>query len=327
MIPFTFVRIKNNESAVREGSAKGAKFIAGGTNLVDLMKLDIEKPEKIIDINGLELNKIETLPNGNILIGALVKNTEIAYHPQIVGNFPLLSEAILSGASPQLRNMASTGGNILQRTRCYYFYDVSFPCNKREPGSGCSAIKGYNRNHAILGTSDMCIATHPSDMCVALAALDAIIHTQSPKGVRRIRFSEFHLLPGKTPQIENVLQPGELIVSVEIPKLDYYKKSCYLKVRDRASYEFALASAAVALDIKGFTIQESRIALGGVGTRPWRSTAAEKILNGSHPDKETFRLAAEAAMSDARPQKNNAFKIELAKRTLFRALTTASELS
>jgi xanthine dehydrogenase YagS FAD-binding subunit len=327
MVPFAFVRTKNNESAIKEGSSKGAKFIAGGTNLVDLMKLDIEKPQKMVDVNSLSLNKIEMLSNGNMLIGALVKNSELAYHPEIIKNFPVLSEAILSGASPQLRNMASTGGNILQRTRCYYFYDVSFPCNKRDPGSGCSAITGYNRNHAILGTSDHCIATHPSDMCVALTALDAIIHTQSSAGFRKIRFSEFHLLPGNTPQYENVLQPGELIVSVEIPALNFSKRSCYLKIRDRASYEFALASAAVVLDIKGFTIQESRIAMGGVGTRPWRSTAAEKILYGSHPDKETFRRAAEAALSDARSQKYNAFKIELAKRTLVRALTTASELT
>jgi xanthine dehydrogenase YagS FAD-binding subunit len=327
MMPFAFVRTKNNESAIKECSSKDAKFIAGGTNLVDLMKLDIEKPQKLVDINHLSLDKIETLPNGNILIGALVKNSEVAHHPDIIKYFPVLSEAILSGASPQLRNMASTGGNILQRTRCYYFYDVAFPCNKREPGSGCSAITGFNRNHAILGISDRCIATHPSDMCVALMALDVIIHTQALKGVRKIRFSEFHLLPGDTPQFENVLQPGELITAIEIPAMHFSSMSCYLKVRDRASYEFALASAAVMLDINGSTIQQSRIALGGVGTKPWRSVAAEKILHGAHPDKEAFRRAAEVALREARPQKYNPFKIELAKRTLVRALTTASEMT
>jgi xanthine dehydrogenase YagS FAD-binding subunit len=327
MMPFAFVRAVNNESAIHEASTKGSKFIAGATNLLDLMKLDIEKPDKVVDINRLSLHKIETLPNGNLLVGALVKNSELAYHPEIIKRYPLISEAILSGASPQLRNMASTGGNILQRTRCYYFYDISFPCNKRNPGSGCPAISGYNRIHAILGTSDHCIATHPSDMCVALMAMEVLIHTQGPKGNRRILFSEFYRLPGNTPHIENVLQPGELITAVEIPRLNFAVRSCYLKVRDRASYEFALASAAVALDLQGGTIRQSRIALGGIGTKPWRSTAAEKTLSGAQVNKDVFRKAAEAALADAKPQKHNVFKIELAKRTLVRALTTASEIS
>ena len=327
MTPFAFIRTKNRETAVKDGSVKGAKFIAGGTNLVDLMKLDIEKPGTLIDINALDLNQIEILSNGHIRIGALVKNTAIAHHPEIIKRFPLISEALLSGASPQLRNMASAGGNILQRTRCYYFYDTAFPCNKREPGSGCSAINGYNRNHAILGTSAHCVATHPSDFCVALMAVDAIVFTQSAKGNRKIPFSEFHLLPGTTPQLENVLQSGELITAIEIPSLSFSNRSCYLKVRDRASYEFALASAAVALDISGGKINKSRIALGGVGTKPWRSIEAEKYLAGSDISSESFRRAADIAMNSSKTLQHNAFKTELAKRTLVRALTTASQIT
>ncbi len=327
MIPFALIRIKDNETAIQNGSAKGSKFIAGGTNLIDLMKLDIEKPQKLVDINALDLHQITVLPNGHVRVGALVKNTAFAYHPEIVKRFPVISEAILSGASPQLRNMASTGGNILQRTRCYYFYDTSFACNKREPGSGCSAINGYNRNHAILGASESCIATHPSDLCVALTALDAVVFTQGPKGKRSLLFSEFHRLPGTTPQIENVLQPGELITAIEIPALNFASRSCYLKVRDRASYEFALASAAVALDISNGKINQSRIALGGVGTKPWRSKEAEKQLAGLVIGKEAFRKAADVALADARPHMHNGFKTELAKRTLVRALMTASEIA
>jgi xanthine dehydrogenase YagS FAD-binding subunit len=326
MIPFSFIRPKDRETAIRDGSIKGSRFIAGGTNLVDLMKLDIEKPARLVDINALDLKQIEVLSNGHIRVGALVKNSAFAYHPEIINRFPVISEALLSGASPQLRNMASTGGNILQRTRCYYFYDTAFVCNKREPGSGCSAINGYNRNHAILGTSDHCIATHPSDLCVALMALDTIVLTQGPKGKRTIQFSEFYRLPGTTPQFENVLQPGELITGIEIPALHFSTRSCYLKVRDRASYEFALASAAVALDISGGKINQSRIALGGVGSIPWRATAAEKQLAGSEVSKEAFRKAADTAMADAKPHKHNEFKVELAKRTLIRALMTASEI-
>jgi len=327
MIPFSFIRTKDKETAIRDGSVKGAKFIAGGTNLVDLMKLDIEKPDRLVDINALELKQIEVLSNGNIRVGALVKNTAFAYHPEIIKRYPVIHEAILSGASAQLRNMASTGGNILQRTRCYYFYDTAFACNKREPGSGCSAIIGYNRNHAILGTSEHCIATHPSDLCVALLAMDTIVLTQGPKGKRSIPFSEFHLLPGTTPHIENVLQKGELITAIEIPALHFSNRSCYLKVRDRASYEFALASAAVALDISGGKINQSRIALGGVGTKPWRALEAEKHLAGSDIGQEAFRKTADIALASAKPHQHNAFKTELAKRTLVRALMTASEIA
>ena len=327
MEPFKFVRVQDAHTAISEASAAGSKFLAGGTNILDLMKLYIERPRQLIDINALKLDHIEVMPNGNIRIGALVKNTDLAYYPEIIRRYPVLSEAVLSGASAQLRNMATTAGNMLQRTRCYYFYDAAFPCNKRQPGSGCSAIPGYNRIHAILGTSDKCIATHPSDMSVAMAALDAIVHIEGPKGTRTVPFTEFHLLPGETPQYENVLRQGDLITAVEIPNLPFATHSHYLKVRDRQSYEFALASAAVALDIQGGTIRNARIALGGVGTKPWRSFAAEKALIGASASTGSFQKAAEVALSGAKPQKYNAFKVELAKRTLVRALNTVGGLS
>lgn len=295
--------------------------------MLDLMKLNIETPKQIVDINNLQLYKIEEMQNGAIRIGALVKNSDLAYHPTIVKNYPVLSEALLSGASPQLRNMASVSGNLMQRTRCPYFYNTDFACNKRVPGSGCAAVNGFNRNNAVLGTSDKCIATHPSDMCVAMAALGAIINVQSAKGTRSIPFSEFHLLPGETPHIEHALKKGELITSVEIPALSFSSRSHYLKVRDRASYEFALASAAVALDIEGGTIKGARIALGGVGTKPWRSVAAEQALIGKPANPESYRKAAEVALAEAKPYKHNAFKIELAKRTLVRALTTTGGMA
>ncbi|MDB5111796.1 MAG: FAD-binding molybdopterin dehydrogenase [Mucilaginibacter sp.] len=327
MEPFKFIRAQDNNNAIAAAAVADAKFIAGGTNIIDLMKLNIEKPHQVVDINALKLDKIETLSNGTIRIGALVKNSDLAYHPNISKNYPVLSEALLSGASAQLRNMASVGGNLLQRTRCPYFYDTSYPCNKREPGSGCSAINGYNRNNAVLGTSDKCIATHPSDMCVAMAALGAIIHVQGAKGMRSIPFADFHLLPGKTPSIETTLKHGELITAVDIPVMSFAVKSHYLKVRDRASYEFALASAAVVLDVQGGRIQHARVALGGVGTKPWRSTVAEKVLTGALNNEQTYRTAAEAALSAAKPYTHNAFKIELAKRTLVRALTTVGGMS
>jgi len=327
MEPFKFTRAQDNTSAVVAATSTGTKFIAGGTNIVDLMKLSIEKPYQLVDINRLKLDQVETLSNGNIKIGALVKNSDLAYHPAIIKNYIVLSEAILSGASPQLRNMATTGGNLLQRTRCLYFYDTTYPCNKRQPGSGCAAINGYNRNNAVLGTSMHCIATHPSDMCVAMAALGAIIHVQGEKGIRAIPFTDFHALPGETPHIENTLRHGELITHVEIPALPTTTKSHYLKVRDRASYEFALTSAAVALDIKGDRILSARVALGGVGTKPWRSLVAEKVLMGALNNEQTYRTAAEAALSAAKPFTHNAFKIELAKRTLVRALTTLAQMS
>jgi len=327
MEPFKLIRVQDGQSAITANLMAGSKFIAGGTNMLDLMKLNIETPKQVIDINKLSLSQIEELPNGGIKIGALVKNSDLAYHPAIAKKYPVLSEALLSGASPQLRNMASTGGNLMQRTRCPYFYNADFACNKRVPGSGCDAITGYNRNNAVLGTSDQCIATHPSDMCVAMAALGAIIQVQGVKGVRTIPFSEFHLLPGQTPQLEHNLKQGELITHIEIPPIPYAIRSHYLKVRDRASYEFALTSAAVILDIKDGRILKSHIALGGVGTKPWRSDLAEKVLNGAMANQQTYRAAAEAALSQAKGYQDNSFKIELAKRTLVRALTTTGGIS
>ena len=322
MEPFTIQQPASATAAIQAGAAPGSKYVAGGTNLVDLMKMYVETPVVLVNINHLDLNKVETLPHGGVRIGALVRNSDLAYHPLIEKKYPVLSQALLSGASPQLRNMATTGGNILQRTRCPYFFDVSFPCNKRTPGSGCSAIKGYNRPHAILGGSDHCIATHPSDMCVAMAALDAQIRVQGPQGERTIPFTDFHLLPGDTPEKETVLQPSELITAVDLPPLALSARSHYLKVRDRASYEFALASAAVVLKMNGSQIRSGRIALGGVGTKPWRAVKAEQLLQG-HPSEELYHTVADAALEGAKAQTNNGFKIELAKRTLIRALTIA----
>ena len=320
MNPFKFLKAKSSKEAVAAMSDhKNAKFIGGGTNIIDLMKMNIEKPEYLIDITALDLKGIETLPNGNVRIGALVKNSDLAYNNIIKIRYPLLSDALLSGASPQLRNMATTGGNLLQRTRCPYFYDKVTPCNKREPGSGCSAIEGYNRKHAILGISDHCIATHPSDMCVAMAALDAIINAESPNGKRSINFEDFHLLPGNTPDKENSLLNDELITSVEIPPLPFASNSTYIKVRDRSSYEFALTSAAIALELNGDVISDARIALGGVGTKPWRAKDAEQSLKGKKASLETYRAAADIALKDAMTFKYNAFKTELAKRTIIAA--------
>jgi xanthine dehydrogenase YagS FAD-binding subunit len=320
MNPFKFLKAKSSKEAVAAMSDhKNAKFIGGGTNIIDLMKMNIEKPEYLIDITALDLKGIETLPNGNVRIGALVKNSDLAYNNIIKIRYPLLSDALLSGASPQLRNMATTSGNLLQRTRCPYFYDKVTPCNKREPGSGCSAIEGYNRKHAILGISDHCIATHPSDMCVAMAALDAIINAESPNGKRSINFEDFHLLPGNTPDKENSLLNDELITSVEIPPLPFASNSTYIKVRDRSSYEFALTSAAIALELNGDVISDARIALGGVGTKPWRAKDAEQSLKGKKASLETYRAAADIALKDAMTFKYNAFKTELAKRTIIAA--------
>lgn len=328
MYPFTLVKVKDNDGAVKAiRENPNSKFIGGGTNLVDLMKMNIEKPERLVDITSLNLKKIETLSNGNILIGALVRNSDLAYDATISNRYPVLSQALLSGASPQLRNMATTGGNLLQRTRCYYFYDTATPCNKREPGSGCSAINGYNRIHAILGTSDKCIATHPSDMCVAMAALNAIIHVQGTNGERTIAFADFHTLPGDHPEIENTLQHDELITAVEIPALPFATNSIYLKVRDRASFDFALASAAVALDISGGNIKDARIAFGGIGTKPWRSVKAEQSLKGKTASINAFKDAADIALHDAKTYQYNSFKTELAKRTLISALQKTGGIS
>src|SRR5437016_12259185 len=287
------------------------RFIGGGTTLIDLMKLNVEQPKTLIDINRLPLDKIEALPDGGLTIGAVVRNSDLAYHPFVRKNYAVLSEAILSGATVQLRNMATTAGNLLQRTRCMYFRATDMPCNKREPGSGCAAITGANRSLAILGASEHCIATNPSDMNVAMAALEATVHVQGPKGSRAVPIGDFHLLPGRTPQRETVLEPGDLVTHVTLPPPITGSQQVYLKLRDRASYEFALASAAVVITLAGGTVTRARVALGGVGTKPWRSPEAETALVGQMANATNFRKAAEAAMRGARPQTENAFKIEL----------------
>jgi xanthine dehydrogenase YagS FAD-binding subunit len=300
------------------------RFVAGGTTLIDLMKLNVETPSRLIDVNRLPLDKIETTPDGGLKIGATVRNSDLAHHPVVQRDYAALSQAILSGASAQLRNMATTAGNLLQRTRCMYFRDTAMPCNKREPGTGCPAITGSNRTLAILGTSEHCIATNPSDMCVAMVALEATIHVQGSKGSRAIPIGNFHLLPGSTPNRETVLEPGDLITHVTLPRPIAGSKQVYLKLRDRASYEFALASAAIVITIAGGKVTRARIALGGVGTKPWRSPEAEAALIGKSADAVNFRKAAEAAMRDAKPQSENGFKIELAKRCLAHALQMAA---
>jgi len=328
MQTFNYIKATSVDKALAQ--ANGARFIAGGTTLVDLMKLEVEKPGGLVDINLLPLDKMEPTPTGGLRIGAMVRNSDLAWNPEVEKNYAVLSQALLSGASPQLRNMATTGGNLLQRTRCVYFREPSagtpggYGCNKRTPGSGCAAVDGYNRMHAVLGTSDQCIATHPSDMCVAMAALEAVIHTEGPKGKRTIAFADFHKLPGDTPQIENALEPGELVTYVELPKPVPGAKSVYLKLRDRASYEFALASAAVVAKVEGGHIRYIRVAMGGVGTKPWRAHEAEAALLGKPANAEHFRKAADAALAGAKPQKDNAFKIELAKRCVVRSLKMAT---
>jgi xanthine dehydrogenase YagS FAD-binding subunit len=327
MNPFSFSSAGRPEEAVAAVSRdRRAKFLAGGTTLVDLLRLDVETPDHLVDINALPLARIEPLPGGGVRIGAMVRNSDLANDPTIRKRYPVLSEALLSGASPQLRNMATVGGNLMQRTRCYYFRDTTYPCNKRVPGSGCSALEGYNRIHALLGTSEKCIATHPGDMPVAMAALDAVVHTRRPGGAERaIPLVDFHVPYGEDPARESVLEHGELITAVELPAVPWFARSHYLKVRDRASYEFALASAAVALDLDRDRIRAARVALGGVGTKPWRSPEAERALTGQKAEESTYRAAAEAALRGARPQKDNGFKIELVKRTLARALAVAAE--
>ena len=319
MRPFSYVSV-SDAAAAHASFRPGAQYLAGGTTLVDLMKLHVEAPPVVIDINALPLSGIEATPDGGVRVGALVRNSDMAHHELIRTRYPFLSQAILAGASGQIRNMATTAGNLLQRTRCYYFRDTAMPCNKREPGSGCSAIEGYNRIHAILGGSDHCIATHPSDMCVPLAALDAVVRVRSRSGERTIPFADFHLLPGAHPEREHALEPGDLITAVDIPALPFAAHSMYVKVRDRASYAFALASAAVALDVRDGRIRAARIALGGVATKPWRAHAAEAALVGRAPGGDAWRAAARAALEGAIPRRHNAFKIELATRTLVRAL-------
>jgi xanthine dehydrogenase YagS FAD-binding subunit len=331
MHTFEFIRPADSAAAIAgaaqsKTAQQGAdvRFMGGGTTLIDLMKLNVETPARILDINRLPLDKIEDTPDHGLRIGATVRNSDLAYHPRVQRDYSVLSQAILQGASAQIRNMATVGGNLLQRTRCVYFRDTAMPCNKREPGTGCPAITGHNRTLAILGTSEHCIATNPSDMCIALAALDATVQIQGTKGTRTIAFGDFHLLPGSTPHRETVLEPGDLITHITLPPPTSGSKHLYLKLRDRASYEFALASAAVVLTISSGKISRARIALGGVGTKPWRSLEAEAALTGKPANDTTFRQAAEAALRSAKPQSENGFKIELAKRCLTHALRTAA---
>jgi xanthine dehydrogenase YagS FAD-binding subunit len=322
---FGYSRATDVADAVRQIAADpAAKFIAGGTNLVDLMKYDVERPARLIDISRLPLKTVEETKDGGLRIGALVPNTDLAYHPLIETRYPLVSSAILAGASQQLRNMASTGGNLVQRTRCFYFYDVATPCNKREPGSGCSAINGINRINAILGTSEACIATHPSDLCVALAALEAKVHVTGPSGERTIAFEDFHRLPGNTPHIDNNLAANEIVTAIELPAKGYAANYSYLKIRDRLSYAFALVSVAAALELDGGRIKEARLALGGVAHKPWRNRDAEAALRGQAPDKAAFAKAADVVLKDAKGYSHNAFKIGLARRAIIRTLTQAA---
>jgi len=323
--PFSYTRAGDVSEAVREASAGAVKFIAGGTNLLDLMKEDVERPMRLVDINQLPLNRIEDTPDGGLRFGALVRNADAAHDPRIRDRYPLLSSALLAGASPQLRNAATTGGNIMQRTRCYYFYDTATACNKRKPGSGCGAIGGINRLHAILGASDHCIATHPSDMCVALAALNAEVRVATPDGGERvIPFADFHRLPGDTPHIETNLRPGELITAVDLPNEMFNKHYTYLKIRDRLSYAFALVSVAAALHIENGRITDARLALGGVAHKPWRDNDAERLLIGKSPERQHFQAVADAILRDAKGQGDNDFKIPLARRAIVRALEQAA---
>ncbi|MCC6777171.1 MAG: xanthine dehydrogenase family protein subunit M [Hyphomicrobiales bacterium] len=325
MINFQYSRAADVADAVRQMAADpAAKFIAGGTNLVDLMKYGVERPPRLIDISRLPLDRIEQTPGGGLRVGALVPNSDLAWHPLVEQRYPLLSRAIAAGASQQLRNMASTGGNLLQRTRCFYFYDTVTPCNKRDPGSGCSAINGINRINAILGTSEACIATHPSDMCVALAALASTVHVTGPGGERAIPFADFHRLPGDTPEHDTNLQPTEIVTAIELPAHGFADNYSYLKIRDRLSYAFALVSVAAALELDNGCIVEARLALGGVAHKPWRDVAAEAALRGKTASQESFAEAAALVLRDARGFAHNAFKVELARRAIVRTLTQAA---
>jgi xanthine dehydrogenase YagS FAD-binding subunit len=339
MHPFSYARPSDVLEAVGELTAGPdfgttvSKFIAGGTNLIDLMKENVEQPGRLVDINRLPLNTIDELDGGGLRLGALVSNADTAYHPLVEQRYPLLSQTILAGASPQLRNMATNGGNLFQRTRCYYFYDRAMPCNKREPGSGCGAIGGYNRIHAILGTAEgttdgqpQCIATYPSDMAVALTALEAVVNVTGPDGDRTIPIGDFHRLPGTEPQRDNTLQPGELVTSIDLPAPRFGDNHMYLKLRDRASYAFALVSVAVGLELDGDVVKDVRIALGGVAHKPWRKPEAETLLVGKTATKENFRPVADSLLEGAIGYGNNTFKIELAHRAIIRALGQAAHI-
>jgi xanthine dehydrogenase YagS FAD-binding subunit len=333
MQPFRYVRPRDQAAALEAGHAEGAAFIAGGTGMVDLLKLGVEKPASLVDLTGAAdaPAAIEETPEG-IRIGALARNSDVAHHPLVRRRLPVLSQALLSGASPQLRNMATVGGNLLQRTRCAYFRDLAWPCNKRQPGSGCSALDGENRMHAVLGveggSADRCIAVHPSDMCVALVALDAIVHTLGRKGARTIQVGDLHALPGDHPEVEHILEPGELITHVTVPASARAARSCYVKVRDRAAFAFALSSAAVALDLSqpgpGGRIRSARVALGGVATKPWRALEVEQALVDRPATRAAFEHAAALAVKGARTTPDNAFKVVLIQRTIVRALERAA---
>ncbi|MBZ9678710.1 FAD binding domain-containing protein [Mesorhizobium sp. ES1-1] len=326
MRDFDYIRPATIPDAVAAAAQPGSAYLAGGTNLLDLMKGGITSPERIVDITRLpELDRVEELPEGGLRIGALVRNADLAHDPSFAKAYPAVAEALLSGASAQLRNAATVGGNLLQRTRCSYFYDTASPCNRREPGSGCSALHGENRLHAVLGWSEACIATHPSDFCVPLVALDAVVEIEGKDGRRHVTLEEFHRLPGQTPQRETVLEPGDLIVAVRLPAeaASFAANARYLKVRERTSYAFAVVSAAAALTVEGGRIRAARLALGGVAAKPWRARAAEALLIGAPAEEASFLRAADAALAEATPSGDNAFKIELARRIVVRALTSA----
>jgi xanthine dehydrogenase YagS FAD-binding subunit len=321
MIPFTYARATSVSDALARGGEMGVKYLGGGTNLVDLMRETVERPSAVVDVTGLS-DTIEERADGGLLIGAAARNTAVAEHRAVRTRYPVLTRAIVAGASAQIRNMATVGGNLLQRTRCAYFYDnEGSRCNTREPGQGCDAIDGLNRSHAILGASGACVATHPSDMCVALAALGAVVHLASVDGERTVPLTELHRLPGDHPEIETTLAPGELITAVELPPLAFAARSTYRKVRDRASYAFALVSVAAALDLDDGTVRDVRLALGGVATKPWRAWLAEEALRGHPASQESFRAAAAAELAGARPLRDNGFKVELATRTMMAVLS------
>lgn len=321
MLPFRFEKVRTEEDAIRAAAA-GARYIAGGTTLIDLMRDEVERPERLVDINALPMADIRA-DGADLVIGALARMSDVAAHPETKRLQPLIAESLIEGASPQLRNMASMGGNLLQRVRCPYFRMLDAACNKRDPGSGCSAIDGLNAGHAILGTSDHCVATHPSDVAVALVALGATMRVRGPNGERAFPVEELFRLPGDTPHLEHTLRPGELIVEIRVPGGPYARQARYLKVRDRASYEFALVSAAVALETEGDTIRQARVAVGGVGTRPWRMRAVEEALKGKAADRIAFEAAAHLALEGTRPLSHNHYKVELLPRTIVRALEMA----
>jgi xanthine dehydrogenase YagS FAD-binding subunit len=326
MIPFRYERAQDAGSAIAAlAGAPSAAFLGGGTNLVDLMKLGVATPDLLVDVARLPYDRIEVLPDGGLRIGATVRNSELAADRTVRARYPVLAQALLSGASGQLRNLATTGGNLLQRTRCVYFQDTSKPCNKRVPGSGCPAREGYHRGLAILGASESCIATHPSDMAVALAALDAVVQVQGPQGKRAIPLRDFHRLPGEEPQRDTVLAHGELITAVDLPPLAFASRSAYRKVRDRRSYAFALVSVAAALDVADGVVRDVRIALGGVAHKPWRALRAEEALRGAPATQEAFQRAAEAELEQAQPLEQNAFKVPLARNTIVRTLLDLTE--